>query len=168
MYLNIALSLLASTQLIAGLPQNSIKSFQQGINLEKNITRANIRTPGGKVTKIRYGPFAIPAMGMLDNKDIRNIERPCSDCYITAFQADLEDEAGNSVNTDKGAWLHRKFENQTYLKSPHSRNFIQTLLCIWPAPEKKTWFARSSPRKGSLLAEMNEHRKYADILNSAS
>jgi len=69
--------------------------------LEKYITTANIKTPGGKVTKIRYGPFAIPAMGMLENKDVRNVQKPCSDCYITAFQADLEDEAGKSVKLTK-------------------------------------------------------------------
>ncbi|RDI85797.1 hypothetical protein Vi05172_g3971 [Venturia inaequalis] len=95
----VALSLLATSQLIAALPQ-------QGPVLEAPLTAANIKAPGGKLTKLRYGPLAIPAMGMLENKDIRNITKPCSDCYITAYEAGLEDEAGKSVNTNDGAWLH--------------------------------------------------------------
>lgn len=101
MYSLVALSLFATSQIIAALPQ-------QGPVLEAPLTTANIKAPGGKVTKIRYGPFAIPAMGMLENKDIRNITKPCTDCFITGYEAGLEDEAGNSVNTDVGAWLHRE------------------------------------------------------------
>lgn len=125
MYSFAALWFLASWQLIAALPQSSLNSLNQGLIaaqpqgslkslsqgpvLEVPLTTANIKTPGGQVKKIRYGPFAIPAMGMLENKDIRNITKPCSDCFITAYEAGLEDEAGKSVNTDVGAWLHRKF-----------------------------------------------------------
>ncbi|QDS71998.1 hypothetical protein FKW77_001751 [Venturia effusa] len=101
-----ALSLLASLQLIAALPQSSTRSVDQEPVLEQRLTSANIKAPGGQVKKIRYGPFDIPAMGMLENKDIRNITKPCADCFITGFEAGLEDEAGNSVNTDVGAWLH--------------------------------------------------------------
>ncbi|TID20910.1 hypothetical protein E2P81_ATG05541 [Venturia nashicola] len=99
MYSLFAISLLAISQLIAAFPR-------QGPVLEAPLTTANIKAPGGQVKKLRYGPFAIPAMGMLENKAIRNITKPCTDCYITAYEAGLEDEAGTSVNTNVGAWLH--------------------------------------------------------------
>lgn len=109
MYSFIALLLLVSSHFIAAQPHiKSIKSGKQSPQLETPITTANIKTPGGLIKKIRYGPFAIPAMGMLENKDIRNIEKPCTDCHVTAYQAGLEDESGKSVNTDTGAWLHRE------------------------------------------------------------
>lgn len=136
MYSFVALSLLATSQLITALPQSSSKSINQGPVLEAPLTTANIKAPGGQVKKIRYGPFAIPAMGMLENKDIRNITKPCTDCFITAYEAGLEDEAGKSVNTDVGAWLHRKFFPQILPQSSNSSH-TQTFSCTKLEMKKK-------------------------------
>jgi hypothetical protein len=60
---------------------------------------------------VRYGPYTVPAasgstMGMLENKIAGNVERPCSDCYITGMRATLLDPSGTVVNVDDGLWLH--------------------------------------------------------------
>jgi hypothetical protein len=63
---------------------------------------------------VRYGPFTIPAttaggdhsMGMIHNAIATNVQRPCTNCYITSMQAGLTDLNGTSVNIDKGLWLH--------------------------------------------------------------
>jgi hypothetical protein len=36
----------------------------------------------------------------------RNIRKPCTDCMLTYMHAGLETVNGESVNTDKGLWLH--------------------------------------------------------------
>jgi hypothetical protein len=74
---------------------------------------------GGKRVKVRYGPYLIPGIhegdlgkqventgGLVWNMPEPNIEKPCSECFVTYIQAGLEDQAGNSVNTDTGLWLH--------------------------------------------------------------
>ena len=44
---------------------------------------------------VRYGPFTIPAAtsttepGMIHNKLLFGVARPCVDCYITSFKPDL-------------------------------------------------------------------------------
>jgi hypothetical protein len=63
-------------------------------------------TEGATLTKIRYGPYDIEAMGIIQNRPDLNSETPCNDCYITALQASLEYENGTSANVDTGAWLH--------------------------------------------------------------
>ena len=76
---------------------------------------ATTTTLPGSVTptkvKVVYGPWDVPAaangeMGMLENKIALNVKRPCTDCYITSMQADLEDTAGKSQNIADGVWLH--------------------------------------------------------------
>jgi hypothetical protein len=101
-----SLIVLAGLQLVAALPQ-AITPVSHA-KLENEITATNIKTPGGKVVKVRYGPYNMKAMAMEENKVTPNMEKPCSDCYITALQADLEDETGKHLNVDQGAWLHRK------------------------------------------------------------
>jgi hypothetical protein len=61
---------------------------------------------------VLYGPFALGA-GTMDNpyqtgnKLRLAVRRPCSDCFITSFQADLVDAAtGESVNMAEGPMLH--------------------------------------------------------------
>ena len=63
-------------------------------------------TEGATLTKIRYGPYDLEAMGMIENRPDLNIELPCDDCYITALQASLEYENGTSANVNTGGWLH--------------------------------------------------------------
>jgi hypothetical protein len=67
-------------------------------------------TTPGEAT-IRYGPFRIPAatqgrMGMIRNNFAFDVQRPCTNCYITSMQAGLVTPDGRSANVDRGLWLH--------------------------------------------------------------
>jgi hypothetical protein len=43
---------------------------------------------GAKRKEILYGPYEIPAGGMV-NKRVNAPEKPCTDCYVTAMQATI-------------------------------------------------------------------------------
>jgi hypothetical protein len=60
---------------------------------------------------VRYGPFTIPAgtatdPGMVHNKLLFGVARPCIDCHITAFKPDLVYADGSRATMDDGAMLH--------------------------------------------------------------
>jgi hypothetical protein len=61
---------------------------------------------------VRYGPFTIPAgtstadPGMIHNKLMFGVARPCVDCHITAFKPDLVYGDGARANMDTGPMLH--------------------------------------------------------------
>jgi Stress up-regulated Nod 19 len=60
---------------------------------------------------VRYGPFTIPGgtatdPGMIHNRLLFGVTRPCVDCHITGFEPDLVDQNGASVNMDSGPMLH--------------------------------------------------------------
>jgi Stress up-regulated Nod 19 len=61
---------------------------------------------------VRYGPFTIPAAtsdtdpGMIHNKLLFGVARPCVDCYITSFKPDLVYGDGTTANMDSGPMLH--------------------------------------------------------------
>ena len=60
---------------------------------------------------VRYGPFTIPAAtdmgpGMIHNKLLFGVARPCVDCYITSFTPDLVYGDGTTANMDTGPMLH--------------------------------------------------------------
>jgi hypothetical protein len=60
---------------------------------------------------VRYGPFTIPAAtstgpGMVHNKLLFGVARPCIDCHITGFKPDLVYEDGSRATMDTGAMLH--------------------------------------------------------------
>jgi hypothetical protein len=60
---------------------------------------------------VRYGPFTIPGgsqtdPGMIHNKLIFGVSRPCIDCYITSFTPDLVYPDGTRATMDTGAMLH--------------------------------------------------------------
>jgi hypothetical protein len=60
---------------------------------------------------VRYGPFTIPAgtatdPGMVHNKLLLGVARPCVDCHITAFKPDLVYGDGTRANLDSGPMLH--------------------------------------------------------------
>jgi Stress up-regulated Nod 19 len=60
---------------------------------------------------VRYGPFTIPAgtqadPGMIHNKLIFGVARPCIDCHVTAFTPDLVYSDGTRANMDTGPMLH--------------------------------------------------------------
>lgn len=79
-----------------------------------SCTRPPTTPPGGGqpgTKTVRYGPFTVPAaapgrMGMLSNNLAFNVEKPCSDCYITRMQAGLVNPDGTTANVDQGLWLH--------------------------------------------------------------
>jgi hypothetical protein len=75
---------------------------QSGIDEKKPAVAA-----GGKIVKIRQGPFKIIAGEQISSEDqwIPQPELPCKDCYITAIQGDLEYEDGTPAALDKGAML---------------------------------------------------------------
>lgn len=72
---------------------------------EKDLDPNN-PAPNTMAKTVKYGPYTVPKMGMIDGKWAFNIETPCNGCYVTAIQADLVDEDGYSANIDRGAWLH--------------------------------------------------------------
>jgi hypothetical protein len=60
---------------------------------------------------VRYGPFTIPAgtatePGMIHNKLLFGVARPCVDCYITSFTPDLVYGDGTRATMETGAMLH--------------------------------------------------------------
>jgi hypothetical protein len=61
---------------------------------------------------VRYGPFTIPAAtsdtepGMIHNKLLFGVARPCIDCYITSFTPNLVYGDGTTANMDTGPMLH--------------------------------------------------------------
>jgi hypothetical protein len=60
---------------------------------------------------VRYGPFTIPGgtatdPGMIHNKLLFGVARPCVDCHIIAFTPDLVYADGTRANMDTGPMLH--------------------------------------------------------------
>lgn len=67
-------------------------------------------TPGARLTKIRYGGFRVPPNTLTVNMIDWDIERPCVDCVIVAFQKGLEYADGTVANVDTGAYLHHDIQ----------------------------------------------------------
>lgn len=63
-------------------------------------------TPSAVVSSVRYGPFPLPAGGMVSNELLIDVKKPCSDCFIVAIQSRLEDNHRNELVTESGFWLH--------------------------------------------------------------
>lgn len=69
-----------------------------------------------KSTTIEYGPYTIPAgsgepgnhegMGMIMNKIVTNISKPCTNCTIIGVTPDLVYENGSEANIETGPMLH--------------------------------------------------------------
>jgi Stress up-regulated Nod 19 len=61
---------------------------------------------------VRYGPFTIPAAttdtdpGMIHNKLMFGVARPCIDCHITGFKPDLVYADGTKADMETGPMLH--------------------------------------------------------------
>lgn len=71
--------------------------------------QAAVATSTTKV--VRYGPYTIPggtmdAPGMIENSLHFAVPRPCSDCFITGFQANLTYADGTTANYNTGVMLH--------------------------------------------------------------
>ncbi|KAF1815741.1 hypothetical protein P152DRAFT_471140 [Eremomyces bilateralis CBS 781.70] len=76
----------------------------EGAFIEKSLETTKV--PGTQIVEMKYGPYSIGPMGMLENRIDANVKVPCTNCFITGIQADLYDDSGKSVNIDQGAWLH--------------------------------------------------------------
>jgi hypothetical protein len=60
---------------------------------------------------VRYGPFTVPGgsmdmPGMVHNKLSFAVARPCLDCWVTGFKANLVYGDGSTANFNTGAMLH--------------------------------------------------------------
>lgn len=63
------------------------------------------------VTTVRYGPFTIPGgtmdmPGMIENRILLGVAKPCIGCYITSMTPDLVYADGSNANVNTGAMLH--------------------------------------------------------------
>ncbi|KAH7405670.1 hypothetical protein DE146DRAFT_778966 [Phaeosphaeria sp. MPI-PUGE-AT-0046c] len=63
-------------------------------------------TPGVSVISITYGPYDIAPQSMRPQEVVFNVRKPCTNCYIVAMHALLEDVDGTEIFTDSGVWLH--------------------------------------------------------------
>jgi hypothetical protein len=66
-------------------------------------------------TEVRYGPFTIPAgtqadPGMIHNRLLLGVKRPCSECFITGFTPNLVYADGSTATMDQGPMLHHAVE----------------------------------------------------------
>jgi hypothetical protein len=105
----LALGLLAAVACTTNKPPPIVAIGDPVIGINPQIPT----TPGARTKAIKYGPWTVPAAtgtghhgaGMVE--DVRfAIERPCTDCYITAARPDLKYTDGTVANTDTGLWLH--------------------------------------------------------------
>jgi Stress up-regulated Nod 19 len=60
---------------------------------------------------VDYGPFTLPAgtdadPGMIHNKLMFAVRRPCTDCFVTSFKPDLVYADGSRATMDTGPMLH--------------------------------------------------------------
>lgn len=63
-------------------------------------------TPGAEVIAVPYGPFTTAPHSMRPQEVVVNITKPCTNCFITAMHATLQDMDGKELFTDSGMWLH--------------------------------------------------------------
>jgi hypothetical protein len=91
-------------------------------------TSTTVPRPAVQSRKISYGPFTVPNAnapgvtgdfgrflpalgitvenGMIWNLPVKNIQKPCEDCFITGIQAGLEYTDGSNAAISNGMWLH--------------------------------------------------------------
>jgi hypothetical protein len=75
------------------------------IAVEPSLTETSL-TPGASVVSTAYGPYIIAAQIMRPQQLYLDISKPCTNCYILAMHAILQDKTGSEIFTDSGAWLH--------------------------------------------------------------
>jgi hypothetical protein len=64
-----------------------------------------------RTATVRYGPYSIPAAtstehGELPNRVALNVQKPCTNCYITGFKPNLVYADGSTANINTGPMLH--------------------------------------------------------------
>ncbi|KAF2019983.1 hypothetical protein BU24DRAFT_448354 [Aaosphaeria arxii CBS 175.79] len=76
------------------------------IAVEPRLTEQAI-TPGASVVSIPYGPFTTQPRSLRPEETLFDIQKPCTDCYIVAIHALIEDAInGTELLLDSGIWLH--------------------------------------------------------------
>ena len=81
-------------------------------------------TPGAEVVSIPYGPFTTAPHSMRPQEILQDIAKPCTNCFITAMHATLQDMNGTEIFTDTGMWLHHMIwfnRGKTDLVCPHMK-----------------------------------------------
>jgi hypothetical protein len=79
------------------------------VGVNPNVTS----TPGAVKKAVTYGPYTVPAAkgpghdqeGMI-NPLVFDVEKPCTNCFITSMQTNLKYTDGRVANIDTGQWLH--------------------------------------------------------------
>ncbi|WP_158711021.1 hypothetical protein [Streptomyces albus] len=64
-----------------------------------------------RTTTVRYGAYTIPASageehGEISNRIALNVEKPCTNCFITSVKPNLVYEDGSNANVNTGPMLH--------------------------------------------------------------
>lgn len=78
---------------------------QVGISIEVPIG-VNPTTPSATISPVHYGTFTVAAGSSLGNTILKDVEKPCTDCYIVAMQARLESINSTELGTESGVSLH--------------------------------------------------------------
>jgi len=117
--------------------------------------------PAAKMAKIRYGPFTVQPMTMVENLPHFAQKLPCNECFVTAMEADLEDEDGKALNIQEGAWLHHMV---LYLRG----NDRKDLLCGDAPGYTQNWFGERFFASGNerTPVRLNSKGKYGYRLNT--
>lgn len=117
--------------------------------------------PAAKMGKIRYGPFTVQPMTMVENLPHFAQKLPCDECFVTAMEANLENEDGKALNIQEGAWLHHMV---LYLRG----NDRKDLLCGDAPGYTQNWFGERFFASGNerTPVRLNSKGKYGYRLNT--
>lgn len=63
-------------------------------------------TPGASVATVPYGPYTALARSMRPEEIFYKVSKPCTNCYVLAMHAMLQDANGTELFTDSGMLLH--------------------------------------------------------------
>ncbi|KAM7224124.1 hypothetical protein V8F06_000597 [Rhypophila decipiens] len=95
-----------------GLPQQPYPSCDTNCLTTKALEPRFFKEHNAQRQAISYGPFTVPGVDDDHGHDHGMktfavlIPPPCTDCYITHVQADLQYPNGTSANVNTGMWLH--------------------------------------------------------------
>ncbi|KAK4211008.1 hypothetical protein QBC37DRAFT_447197 [Rhypophila decipiens] len=106
------ITLLVAIQGVAGTLVARQSRVDGGVPVKIDVLQPkNFKELGAKRVKITYGPLAIPSAGDKDTGGMitysdPNLVVPCTGCFITGMDTDLQWEDGTTANANKGIWLH--------------------------------------------------------------
>jgi hypothetical protein len=101
----------AAGVLAAGLMTSAATAKQPAAAPQAAPAAAAQQAAAPRTATIRYGPYTIPAAtdtehGELPNRVALNVQKPCSNCYITGFKPNLVYADGSTANVNTGPMLH--------------------------------------------------------------